>query len=236
MRLQSGLSLALRALRTDAATINRSCPQENGDIESANGHLKRRLQTHLVLRGSRDFASEAAYAAFVAEVCRGANALRHARYPEERAVLRALPPAAYPPGEEIAVRVCSFSTIRVRGRSYSVPARLIGAIVRAEVSEAEIVVRHGGIEVPRCSRLAHDGARIDYRHVIESLRRKPGAFANYLYREELFPRPVFRQAYDAFARVDVSRASRDYVELLGLAATQGEGEDEVAAALGAALR
>jgi hypothetical protein len=53
------------------ATINRACPQENGDIESANGHLKRRPKTHLALRGSRGFASEAAYAAFVAEVCRG---------------------------------------------------------------------------------------------------------------------------------------------------------------------
>ena len=216
------------------ATINRACPQENGDIESANGHLKRRLKTHLVLRGSSDFASEAAYAAFVAEVCRSANALRHARFAEERAVLRALPPTPYPQGEEIAVRVCSFSTIRVRKHAYSVPARLIGAIVKAEVSEAEIVVRHGREEVLRCPRLTREGARIDYRHVIDSLRRKPGAFANYLYREELFPRAVFRQAYDALVRNDASRASRDYVELLGLAAAQGE--DEVAAVLGAVLR
>lgn len=214
------------------ATINRACPQENGDIESANGHLKRRLRTHLALRGSSDFASEAAYAAFVAEVCRGANALRHARFAKERAVLRPLPPTPYPQGEEIAVRVCGFSTIRVRGRAYSVPARLLGAMVKAEVSEAEIVVRHGREEVLRCPRLTHDGARIDYRHVIDSLRRKPGAFANYLYREELFPRAVFRQAYDVLARDDASRASRDYVDLLGLAAAQGE--DEVA--LGAALR
>jgi transposase len=216
------------------ATINRACPQENGDIESANGHLKRRLKNHLALRCSSDFASEAAYAAFVAEVCHGANALRHARFVEERAVLRTLPPTPYPQGEEIAVRVCGFSTIRVKSRAYSVPARLIGAMVKVEVSEAEIVVRHGREEVLRCPRLTHDGARIDYRHVIDSLRRKPGAFANYLYREELFPRAVFRQAYDALARDDASRASRDYVDLLGLAAAQGE--DEVAAALGAALR
>ncbi len=134
------------------ATINRACPQENGDIESANGHLKRRLKTHLVLRGSRDFASEAAYAVFVAEVCRAANALRHARFAAERPVLRALPPTPYPQGEEMAVRVCSFSTICVRKHAYSVPARLIGAIVKAEVSEAEIVVRHGREEVLRCPR------------------------------------------------------------------------------------
>lgn len=216
------------------ATINRACPQENGDIESANGHLKRRLRNHLVLRGSRDFADEGTYAAFVAEVCRGANALRHARFAEERSWLRPLPPTPYPRAEEIAVRVCSFSTIRVKNRAYSVPARLIGAIVRVEVSEAEIVVRHGHEEVLRCARRVQEGARIDYRHVIESLRRKPGAFAHYLYREELFPRAVFRHAYDALLREEPTRAARDYVELLALAA--GRGEDEVAAALGAALR
>lgn len=149
-------------------------------------------------------------------------------------MLRPLPPTPYPQGEEIAVRVCNFSTIRVRGRAYSVPARLIGAMVKAEVSEAEIVVRRRREEVLRCPRLTQYGARIDYRHVIESLRLKPGAFANYLYREKLFPCAVFRQACDALVRDDVSRASRDYVELLGLAAKQGE--DEVAAALGAALR
>jgi len=215
-------------------TINRACPQENGDIESANGHLKRRLKTHLALRGSNDFTSEATYAAFVAEVCQGANALRHARFSEERAVLRALPQTPYPQAEEIAVRVCSFSTIRVRKHAYSVPARLIGAIVKVELSEAEVVVRHGRDEVLRCPRRTQEGARIDYRHVIDSLRRKPGAFANYLYREELFPRAVFRQAYDALAREDALRASRDYLELLDLAAAQGE--DEVAAVLGAALR
>jgi transposase len=216
------------------ATINRACPQENGDIESANGHLKRRLKNHLALRGSRDFADEAHYAAFVAEVCRGANALRHARFAEERPFLQSLPPTPYPSGEQIAVRVCSFSTIRVKQRAYSVPARLIGVIVNVEVSEAEIVVRHGREEVLRCARRTQEGARIDYRHVIESLRRKPGAFANYLYREELFPRPVFRHAYDALVRDEPTRAARDYVELLTLAATLGE--DEVAAVLGASLR
>ena len=35
--------------------------------------------------------------------------------------------------------------------------------------------------------------RIDYRHVIWSLVRKPGAFARYVYREEMFPSLVFRR-------------------------------------------
>ena len=49
-------------------TINVGCPNEQGDVESANRHLKRRLEQHLLLRGSRDFASTAAYDQFVATV------------------------------------------------------------------------------------------------------------------------------------------------------------------------
>ena len=38
-------------------TIHVNCPHEHGDVESLNRHLKRRLEQHLILRGSRDFAS-----------------------------------------------------------------------------------------------------------------------------------------------------------------------------------
>jgi len=49
-------------------TIGIGCPNENGDVESANGHLKQRLRQHLRLRGSRDFASEAEYDRFLERV------------------------------------------------------------------------------------------------------------------------------------------------------------------------
>jgi len=48
--------------------------------------------------------------------------------------------------------------------------------------------------------------------------RKLGAFARYLYREELFPRPVFRQAYDQLFAAAPPQADRHYIELLALAA------------------
>lgn len=180
-------------------TINKACPQENGDIESANGHLRRRLKSHLALRGSRDFATLADYAAFVAAVCRGANALRTARFTQESATLRALPATRYPEAGESAVRVSSFSTIRVKNHANSVPARLIGAMLTVEPGEQTLVARLIREEVLRCPR-STQGPRIDHRHVIASLRRKPGAFAGYQYREEPFPRPVFRQAYRRPAR------------------------------------
>ena len=223
-----------RHLGLEPCTINPSCPHENGDIESANGHLKRRLATHLTLRGSREFTDEAAFARFVAEVCTGANALRSGKVAEERTRLQPLPATRYPEADESRVRVSSFSTVRIKQCAYSVPAKLIGAMVQAHITEAEIVVRHDGVEVVRYPRTIGHRARIDYRHIIASLTRKPGAFAGYIYREELFPRPAFRQAYDQLVRADERQADRHYLALLALAAERGE--DEVAAAVGVVLR
>jgi hypothetical protein len=223
-----------RHLGLEACTINPACPHENGDVESANGHLKRRLATHLTLRGSREFTDEAAFAAFVAAVCTAANALRTVKVTEERIRLQPLPATRYPEADECCVRVSSFSTVRVKQCAYSVPARLIGAMVQVRISEAEVAVRHAGVEVARYPRTIGHQARIDYRHIITSLARKPGAFAGYIYREELFPRPAFRQAYDELVRADEPKADRHYLALLALAAERGE--DEVAAALGAVLR
>ena len=148
---------------------------------------------------------------FVAEVCVGANALRAVKVAEERPRLRSLPAARYPEADETRVRVSSFSTVRVRSCAYSVPARLIGAMVQVQISEAEVVVRHEGCEVVRYPRTIGHQARIDYRHVITSLARKPGAFAGYIYREELFPRPAFRQAYDELVRADEPKIGRAHV-------------------------
>lgn len=223
-----------RHLGLEACTINPACPHENGDVESANGHLKRRLATHLTLRGSREFADEAAFAAFVAAVCKAVNALRTVKVAEERIRLQPLPATRYPEADESCVRVSSFSTVRVRSCAYSVPAKLIGALVQVRITEAEVVVRYEGTEIVRYPRTIGHQARIDYRHIITSLARKPGAFAGYIYREELFPRPAFRQAYDELVRADEPKADRHYLKLLALAAERGE--DEVAAALGAVLR
>jgi hypothetical protein len=64
--------------------------------------------------------------------------------------------------------------------------------------------------------------RIDYRHVIWSLVRKPGAFARYRYREDLFPSLVFRRAYDALHDWRGERADIEYVRVLHLAASTME--------------
>jgi hypothetical protein len=52
--------------------------------------------------------------------------------------------------------------------------------------------------------------------------RKPGAFARYRWREELFPSLVFRRAYDALRSRLGERADTEYVRILHLAASRGE--------------
>jgi hypothetical protein len=64
--------------------------------------------------------------------------------------------------------------------------------------------------------------RINYRHIIDWLVRKPGAFENYVYREELFPTTRFRMAYDALREAQPERGHKEYLGILYLAARQSE--------------
>jgi len=122
------------------------------------------------------------------------------------------------------------STLRVDRNTYSVPSRLIGEMVEVRVGVEELEVWYGGELQERIPRLRGRGhERINYRHVIEWLVRKPGAFERYRYREELFPTSRFRLAYDTLRDQDPERAVREYLAILKLAA--GEGEEVVDGAL-----
>jgi hypothetical protein len=223
-----------RHLKIDPHTINIGCPNEQGDVETAHRHLIRRIETHLAIRGSRDFSDAATYQGFVDQVCTGANALRAAKLAEAVAGLRPLPASRYPETEQIAVSVCSASTVRVKQRTYSVPAKLIGLQIHAHVAESEIRFTYEGREVYRVPRLQGARPQIDYRHIVTWLVRKPGAFRGYIYREELFPGVAFRQAYDRLRDSDDRSADLQYLQVLEIAAAHGEAA--VAEILGACLR
>lgn len=205
-----------------ARTIHVGCPNENGDVESHNGHLKRRLEQHLLLRGHRDFASEAAYDEFVAGVLTQANGPRTVKVAEELAVMRELPPTRLCEYDEVECRVCSHSTIRVKRVAYSVPARFIGRRLRARVYERHLEVYHGAERIGQMTRPTGRQAVIDYRHVIQALLRKPGAFARYHYREELFPSSTYRRAYDRLVQDHgPGPGELEYLRLLKLTAELG---------------
>lgn len=210
--------------------IRAAQPHENGDVEQGNNRIKRAVDQALMLRGSRDFESRAEYEAFLRDLFARLNAGRRERFEAERRMLRPLPQAACATWREITARVSSFSQVRVLSNVYSVDSRLIGERLRVRIRAEAIELFHGQRLVQTCPRLYGKGkARIDYRHVIRSLVRKPGAFAEYRYREELFPNLAFRLTYDRLRREDPAGADREYLRILEMAAL--DGEEAVKAAL-----
>lgn len=218
-------------LGMEPRTIGIGESHQNGDVEAANGALKRCLEQHLLLRGHRDFESVAAYEAWIREVVASSNDLRSKRVEEELAAMNPLTVRRLPELERHRVRVSSNSTIRVKKNTYSVPSRLKGEQVEVHRDERELAVYYGGRCQLRVERLRGEGKhRINYRHIIWSLVKKPWAFPRYRYREELFPRQVFRQAYDRLREaLDERRADLEYLRVLHLAAATME--SDVAAAL-----
>jgi hypothetical protein len=209
-------------------TINVNCPHEHGDVESQNGHLKRRLDQHLLLRGSRDFNCLEQYDGFVEEVLRAANAKRQKRLVEELACMRPLPAMGLAEYREFEPVVSSQSLMRVNRHTYSVPSRLIGHTLRVEQYEAELKVYLGREFLFCLPRLRGDrGALVDFRHVISGLLRKPGAFIHYRHREALYPSGVFRAAYDRLVAEHGERPGViEYLHVLKLAADETVGKVE----------
>jgi hypothetical protein len=196
---------------------------ENGVVEQGHYRLKSAIAQALVIRGSRDFDSVQAYEELVQAVVLRLNRPSMERLEEERAHLSPLPTTRVPAYTTYRVKVRKWSTVRIANKTYSVPSRLRGHEIEARQYANEIEIFYRGQCIERMPRL-RGGAehRIDYRHVIWSLVRKPGAFARYRYREELFPTSTFREAYDAFRRFQGDRADVEYVRTLHLAASTME--------------
>lgn len=197
---------------------------ENGDVESANGRLKDAVDQRLRLRGSRAFTSREAYESFLDSCVQARNATRAARIEEERAHLRPLPKRALPVYRESYATVSRASVVRVLKHSYSVSSRLIGHRLRVRLHADIVELDHRGERVGVMERLiGSDKHRIDYRHIIHALVRKPGAFRRYVFREALFPSLEFRRAYDALlVERSPDQADLDYVRILHLATSDGE--------------
>jgi hypothetical protein len=199
--------------------INAGKGHENGDAEQSHHRFKRAVKQALLLRDSHDFPSQEACTAFLHEVCAKRNRFRTQRLIDECRALRPLPARRQESFRRVTVRVQSGSTITVERNTYSVPARLIGETVEVRAYADTNEVWYGQRKEDVLPRLrGRAGHYINYRHVIEWLIRKPGAFDGYRYRSELFPTSRFRLAYDQLAATASGRADRDYLEILLLAA------------------
>src|SRR3954453_22427032 len=196
---------------------------ENGDVEQSHHRFKQAVDQALMLRGSRDFASRGDYQAFLKRLMAGRNADRKERSHEEMAVLSPLPARRLEMARRIKARVDSGSTIHVGGNAYSLPSRLIGEQVDVHVGAETLEVWHGARRLETLPRLRGRGQhRIEYRHVIDWLGRKPRAFEGYRYRDSMFPTSRFRMAYDLLKDRRPGRVVKDYLAVLLLATQEGE--------------
>ena len=210
----------------ESTRTNRAAAHENGVVEQAHRRIKDAVRQALVLRGSCDFTSRDNYYEFVREVVARKNRLAEPKVEIERPHLRPLPAAAIPDYVNYQARVRKWSTIRVSSRTYTVPPRLIGSEVEVRLYADHLDVYYKGRLVERLERATGpQRARVNYRHVIGSLVRKPGAFTRYRWREQLFPTLTFRRAYDSLLRWR-SRHSADvnYLRILQLAAKTMEAD------------
>jgi hypothetical protein len=196
---------------------------ENGDVEQSHYRFKRAVAQELLLRGHRDFLSRGQYLDFLQKLLNRRNAARQGKLAEELKAMRPLPERRLGDYTCEEVRVTRHSTISVKGNIYSVPSQLIGEWVRVRIYAEQLEVWYGGQLRQQMERLRgqHKHA-INYRHIIDSLRRKPGALERYCYLKDLFPRVLFRVAWDDLRAHHPATAARQYLQILHRAATRGE--------------
>ncbi len=203
-----------------------SSPNENGDVESSHRGFKTAVDQALMLRGSREFPNIQSYEEFLQSLVASRNMSRSKRVSEDVGQLRGLPMSRLESVRKERVRVRSGSLIQVGRNTYWVHSRLIGEEVEARIYMDHIEIWYAQKCVDRFSRLrGRDKQLINYRHIIDWLVRKPGAFENYRYQDDLFPTTNFRMAYDALReRHDARRSAKEYLAILHLAARESESQ------------
>jgi transposase len=202
---------------------------ENGSVEKSNHLFKHAIDQRLRLRGSRNFHDLSEYQLFLKTAESERNRIRQERLDEEMQYLIPLPAEPWHDPKQHSVTVTGWSTVAVEGAVYSVPSRYIAEKLKALVNKTTVRIYYNSHLLAECPKQQPGGRCINYRHIVFHLLRKPGAFRNYQYREELYPRAVFRRAYDELLVWNDEKADKSYLQILHLAVM--EGEDQVAVAL-----
>nr|CBX30759.1 hypothetical protein N47_E42710 [uncultured Desulfobacterium sp.] len=203
---------------------NPCSPNENGDVEQSHYRFKKAVEQALLLRGNRDFTDRNEYEYFLRILFKQLNAGRNKRFHDEQVVLRRLPMGRIEACKREMLKVGPSSTIRIKHNVYSVDSRLIREQIQVRLYIDRLEIWYGQKKIDTLPRLrGEDKCAINYRHIIDSLIRKPGAFENYRYRNELFPTSRFRIAYDSLKKQHTpSVAVKQYLNILYLAAHGSE--------------
>jgi len=203
---------------------NRGVSHENGAIESPHGHLKTRIAQALMIRGSNDFDSVESYSRWLDSLVSKLNRRNEDKVNEERAALTPLPPVRAVDYDEIACTVVSTSTITAKRVLYTVPSRLIGESLRVRIYERHLELFLGNKkthELQRTFTIGHNkrARSIDFRHVIDSLVKKPQAFRHSVLRDDLLPNDQFRAIWKRVDdEMDAHFACKFMVNVLYIAA------------------
>jgi len=214
----------LRHYNMGAEKIQAGKANENGDVEQRHYRFKRGIEQSLLIRGSRDFTSRREYELFVEHFFTQVNAGRQSRFQEELALLKRLPKRKLDACKRLCMRVGPSSTINVAHNTYSVKSQLIGEWIDIRLYMEHIEIWYAQKVIEKISRIRGERKHfINYRHIIDWLVRKPGAFENYRYKEDLFPSSSFRIAYDILRETHTLRiAHKEYLKILHLAARENE--------------
>lgn len=205
-----------------ATRNNKGVAHENGAIESANGHLKRKVDQQLMLRGSRDFSSLSEYEKFINVIIAKINRQCKTRFDEEKEHLQTLPCRRTNDFSELHVKVSSSSTISVKRVTYTVPSRLVGCALLVHIYDDRLALFYGHEETLCLNRIyaprATRARSINYRHVIHSLAKKPNAFRSSRIRDDLIPMGDFTLLWEKLNEEGLTDADCKYmVNLLLLA-------------------
>lgn len=211
-----------------ATRNNVGVAHENGGVEGSHGYFKRRLCQALYRRGSFEFETVAQYQRFIEQVMAKLNGKCQKKFETEHPFLQALPRYRTPDYEILTVCVSAYSTISVRCIVYTVPSRLIGQRLTLHLYHDRLVGFLGTTQVVELARIhVHHSQKtrrarsINYKHVAESLRRKPRAFLYCQWQDDLLPNDQWRAIWKALKmQFDPDQAARLITEGLYIAATQ----------------
>jgi len=208
----------------ESSKTNPASPHENGDVEKSNDLFKKAVDQSLIIRGSRDFDTIEQYAQFLQKIIDRMNQNCHKRFAEELEVLKELPNRRYGDYETRECKVSRSSTIRLLHNTYSLHSRLAGETVKVRVYADKLEIWYAQRHIETLVRLrGENGHCINYRHVIDRLVRKPGAFENYCYKDDMFPTSLFRVAYDILRDTySIRQSNKEYLKILELAAKEDE--------------
>ena len=208
----------------ESSKTNPASPHENGDVEKSNDLFKHAVDQSLIIRGSRDFETVEEYEKFLQKIIDRMNQNGHKRFAEEIEILKRLPNLRYDDYETKTCKVGRGGTFRLLHNTYSAHSRLVGETVKVRVYADKLEIWYAQRPIETLPRLrGENGHYINYRHHIDRLVRKPGAFENYCYKDDLFPTSQYRIAYDILREAySIRQASKEYLKILELAAKDSE--------------